>query len=599
MGKKKEKVEISKEEEANLFELLKLNRKYGSYIVVIVLLLGFLAYGFYLRFYHIQYPVIGYHNWKTAHYITEARNFAREGFFKYGFFVPMRDSTENIREPLDGQHNDTFPMIGVIVGFLFKIFGESLVIARLANILFSLGSVLVFYFLIKELFEREDIALLCAFLSAINPMYVFFSHNIDVINPGLFFMLLGVLFYIKWIKKQLEENKFSYLYLASLFVMLASITKYTFVVILIPMFFTFPFKKLIFNFKKDPKKTIFSLLVAAIIFSGFPGWMAYSEIYVKNNIFGKEFSQDSLDSYDLVNLVDLSMVGSSDFWNIMKSYVTDNYSMIGVYFAFIGSFLFLMLYFSKNKNKLGYRFMFWYFISVFVFLFIMGYKLSGHSYHQFPVAPLIIFMIGYFMDVIASNIAGFFNEKQSKLLIKIAIFFVFIFLFPLPNSALYAKSIEAKNRQFDTQFPGLDIAGDYIREYAQKEDRMFHSTGQSFGVLWHAGIKGYKPPATAEYLKKAEEENNVNWIFMYQWGINYYFQNQEVMNYIRDNYRLVQFGFFQASQQQVQPIFFLFRKGGTFNETALNSMLQDKALLNRQYSRTDGSFYEIRYINLE
>jgi hypothetical protein len=91
---------------SNIFKKIKI-----SY----VLLLIFIIFGCYLRYYHIQYPIMGYHNWKSEHYISEARNFAREGFFKYGFFVPMRDTTENIREASDGQHNDTFPTDPIVV----------------------------------------------------------------------------------------------------------------------------------------------------------------------------------------------------------------------------------------------------------------------------------------------------------------------------------------------------------------------------------------------------------------------------------------------------------------------------------------------------
>ena len=123
--KKAKKVKDSEEIEINLLKIIKSIKPYIPY----TLLLVFLLYGSYLRFYHIGYPVIGYHNWKSAHYITEARNFAREGFFKYGFFVPMRDTINIIDEPADGQHKDTFPMISIVVGLLFKIFGESIVIA--------------------------------------------------------------------------------------------------------------------------------------------------------------------------------------------------------------------------------------------------------------------------------------------------------------------------------------------------------------------------------------------------------------------------------------------------------------------------------------
>ena len=85
----------------------------------IILLVFFLFMGFYLRFYHVDYPVIGYHNWKSAHYLTEARNFADEGFFKAGFFVPLRDTMNQINEQPNGAHADTFPLDPIIIGFLF------------------------------------------------------------------------------------------------------------------------------------------------------------------------------------------------------------------------------------------------------------------------------------------------------------------------------------------------------------------------------------------------------------------------------------------------------------------------------------------------
>ena len=145
MPKKSEKNSSKTSEDVQLnFDFLKkFNFRYEY-----VFLLVFLILGFSMRYYHIDYPVIGYHNWKVGHYITEARNFAEEGFFKYGFFVPMRDSMEGIDEQSDCAHNDTFPTIAIIVGFFFKIFGQSLVVARTVNILFSLGAVVFFYLLI-------------------------------------------------------------------------------------------------------------------------------------------------------------------------------------------------------------------------------------------------------------------------------------------------------------------------------------------------------------------------------------------------------------------------------------------------------------------
>ena len=204
-GKSKSKKSSNRDEEIEF----KVNLPKLNYFWIILAL--FIVLGFALRFYHVNYPVVGYHNWKTTHYITEARNFAREGFFKYGFFVPMRDTMATPNEPSDGQHYDTFPTISIVVGLFFKIFGESLIVARLVNIFFSLGSVVLFYMLIKKLFDNESLALASAFLAAINPLYVFFSHNVQMVNPGLFFMLTGAYFYATWVKDKMKKPSMLFL----------------------------------------------------------------------------------------------------------------------------------------------------------------------------------------------------------------------------------------------------------------------------------------------------------------------------------------------------------------------------------------------------
>lgn len=584
-AKKKTSQPDNKKEDINIADFFRKSKVPAAYLLILV----FLVIGFYLRFYHIQYPVVGYHNWKVAHYITEARNFARDGFFKYGFFVPMRDTTESTLEPPDGEHNDTFPTAGIVSAILFRIFGESLVVARLAMIFFSLASVAAFYLFIKELFEREDLALLSVFLAAINPMYVFFSHNVDVINPGLLFMLLGGYFYVRWLK---QENNIN-LYLASFCVMFGTITKYTFVVIAIPMALTFPYRKVFSNLKRYMSP----LVIAAVIFSGFPLWFAYSEIYVKKFIFGRELTQNVLDSYEITKLVDFSIVWSPDFWATMKSYVADNFTLLGMFFAFLGSLLLLFLFFTKNRAKFGYKFMASYIFATFVFLFVMGFKLSGHNYHQFPIAPLVIFLMAFILVAAANTAASMAKDKTAKSAVKIIAILLMLFVLPVPGSSLYTKSMESKNRMFDTQFPGLDIAGEYINSHSSPGERMFHSSGQSFGVLWHAGMRGYKPPRDAAYFAEAENKYNVSWVFVYQWGMQTYFSNPEIFDYIKNNYKLVQFGFV-PSGQQVQPLFFLFRKGGTFNDSELNSMLQDKPVQAKPYYYTSGQ-YEVRFINIE
>jgi 4-amino-4-deoxy-L-arabinose transferase-like glycosyltransferase len=574
---------IDAEKEVNLLDVYPKFKKY----VPLMLLAAFLIIGFGIRYYHINYPVIGYHNWKSAHYITEARNFARDGFFEAGFFVPMRDTFNSIDEPPLGEHNDTFPTISIVVAILFRIFGESLFIARMANILFSLGAVVFAYLLVKRLFKKESLALLTAFLFSVCPLFVFFSHNVDVINPGLFFMMLGAYLYVLWLD---NIYVFRNLYLAALFIMLSVITKYTFIVIGLPILFSFPYKDL-----KNWKRLLLPFTLAGFIISLFPAWFLYSEYYLRPTIFGKIIG-DSPSEYSLSSLVDFGIIFDNQFWTIMKSYVADNYTLLGTVLFLIGSIVFVLL-FTKNKENTGYRFMLGFLASVPIFVFVMGFKLSGHNYHQFPVAPVVIFMVAYLIDVIARNVSKIASNEKIRMVIHVGIVLLFLFAPLSSGKGLLANGQESIGRMFNTQFPGLDIAGDYIRAHSLPNERFFHSSGQSFGVLWHAGIKGYKPPGTAEQFRRGEDEFNVTWVFVYQWGFNTYFQNPEVSRYLMDNYRIVQAAFVQQDQQ-ARPIYFLFRKGGSFNESALGEMIQGKPMFIHQYNNTHGP-YEIVYVNLE
>ncbi len=566
--------------EKTIFDIIK--KKNINYSLILLSII--LVFGLYLRFYHVDYPVIGYHNWKSAHYLTEARNFAEEGFFKEGFFVPMRDTMNGIQEPASGAHNDTFPLDPIIIAIFFRIFGQTLRVARLVEIIFSLGSIIMLYLFIKELFENERLALLTSFLAAINPLFVFFSHNIQLVNSALFFMLLGLYFYAKWLK---DIKRFKNIYLAALFIAISAMTKYTFIVIVIPILFSFPYKKIFKNPKKFYNMFIISLLIACI----FPAWFFYSEVVVKQQTIGYLLTNETAkSSYSLGSLIDFGIIGDKAFWQTLRAYAADNFTLLGVNLSIIGSILLAYVVFIKNNKTEKYKFMFGYFFSIFVFLFVMGFKLSGHNYHQFPIAPYILFAIAFLAEFLSTNINQFIADKKLHNIIFVVISVLII-------GILWVPSTEARDRMYNTQFPGLDIAGDYIRQNSVPGQRVMHSSGQSFGFLWNADMPGYKGPGTLDNLEKAVNEYNVSWIFAYQWGIQYYMQDPVIFEYIKQNFHLVQFAY-RLNGNQALPIYFLFEKGGTFDDSKLNEMLANKPIHRTQYHYSSGP-YEIYHVNLE
>ena len=221
----------NKEEEIELKSVVTFIEK--NWRILLILLI--LVFAFYLRVYHVDYPVVGYHNWKEVHYLSEARNFADDGFFANGFFVPSSDYPGIYEDP-SGMHPDTFPIISIIVGLLFNIFGASLTVARSVGIIFSLGTVLMMYLLVKKLFKNDLMAFVSAFLTALAPLYVFFSHNVQLMNVGVFFMICSLYLFTKWVK----NNKNKTLYWSVLFFTLATLTKYGFAIVAVPMLFMIP-----------------------------------------------------------------------------------------------------------------------------------------------------------------------------------------------------------------------------------------------------------------------------------------------------------------------------------------------------------------------
>ncbi|MDP7282637.1 MAG: glycosyltransferase family 39 protein, partial [Candidatus Undinarchaeales archaeon] len=534
---------------------IKFNKKYIIYAALFILLL----LGGYLRFHHADYPVIGYHNWKETHYLTEARNFNNDGFFKNGFFVPEWDYP-SIGSDSTGVHADTFPTTSILVGLGFKIFGESLVVARMVGILCSLGSIFLMFKICKKMFGRDDIAFVSAGLMAISPLFVFFSRNVQLINPALLFMMLSWYFFLDCRKTFSLKSGI----LTTVFLMLAGLTKYPFLLIALPMLATIPWKKALTDVKANIKNYV--IYIACML--PLPLWFVYSKI-IEGRAGVTTVSG---------GLIEFEAIFRNAWWTAMKSYVADNYTLIGFGLAIAGL---LLVYFFRKKH-FGNKFILWYAAAAVPWIIVMGDKLGQHSYHQYPIAPLIIILMSYAIVAIGTNLAGIIGKGAVRDYAKIGILIVLVVLMLSP-----VGSLTAMNRQFDVQFFGLEVAGDYIKEHSSPEERILFPRGQSFGILWHADRKGYGiNNPTLDQIKQAEEKG-VTWIFAYQWGLQL-MQNEEAVAYLSNTYSLEQVGFMNNGQE-AQLAYLLFKKGGSFTQEELQQFPANHGIQTTPYDFSYGA----------
>jgi len=154
------------------------------------LLLGILLLASLLRFVNSGNVPYGLSN-DEASYIYSAYSVWTTGRGIDGTFLPISFNTDSSNSPVPVYI--TAPFVGL--------FGVSLVTGRLPFILFGIGSIILIYFLAKELFKNEAIALLSASVLSISPWHLHVTRTAYDTVFAMFFFLLGTYLFVRGVKK--------------------------------------------------------------------------------------------------------------------------------------------------------------------------------------------------------------------------------------------------------------------------------------------------------------------------------------------------------------------------------------------------------------
>ncbi len=548
---------------------------------VFLFLLTFMIYGFSLRSYHMDFPVIGYHNMKENQYLpyTEFMYNADE-FWDY-----FRTETYWIGSQEHGYFTQyEFPIIPWMILLLWWIFGIKLWAARLIIILFSIGSIPLLYFVGRQLTENKFLLLLGCFLFTFMPISVFFGRNVQPEAPALFFILLGTYYFFRWRKKMLlGEHSLNHFFIFSICMLVAVLLKVPNGIGIIPLLFFVPYKKILSS--KIFFKSVGIFIGIMLIF---PLWVFFSKWVMPGaaTVGTSGFSESFRAVTDNV-LRTLTVAYWSEYFPALQSFVSDNFTVWYFWLFVFGVFLSIFTW-----KSLFSRFLLSWFFSIFIYVLMFADKVRGHAYYQFVFLPLICFAAAYALYVASQLLQQLFfsiiaNSKpylsRTPLLFPLLVSVVVIFL------SLDAVSA-ATDRVFDTIYYGEDIAGDFIYKNSDSKDRVFIDGvfSQSVGILWHAHRYGIEEiPANLSWFQELEETLQFRWVVLYGPGFSTIQTKPEVWEYIQSNYKIQQIGLIVQNRQYV-PYYFVLEKGGTFDTTMF---IQNKTpYLAKTYTNTIGIF---------
>lgn len=155
---------------------------------------------------------------------------------------------------------------------------NEVILLRIVNVIYSMGTVFVSYLLSKEIFKNKWKRLLPIFLLTNTLMFVFLSSSINYDNLANLLSVLSILFFVKFVKSKIDIK---YLLLMILFLCLGALTKFTvlplaFILVILCVVDIFRKKELLNKIKMGKEY----LLLLPILFFGFLNL----ELYGKNII---------------------------------------------------------------------------------------------------------------------------------------------------------------------------------------------------------------------------------------------------------------------------------------------------------------------------
>ncbi len=485
---------------------------------IIILALIAIA-GLALRIYNLDFPSIGYHDMRENESLSIAKEMSRTGdfFSKRVYFHNAFEDEPGIIK------NKEIPLVSYQTILAWRIFGENLWGARLLNVLFGVLSVLVVYLIAESLFAGFYISVFCAFLSAGLPVLIFFSRNLQPEAPALFFMLLGSLFYLKFITKQFKKRD---LVFGGISFAIAGLYQCNFLIGIVPFLFCFPTQAR----GKDLLRFILVFLAPYLIMGAIAWGLScgYDGAFASIPLFG------------------ISEAFTTAYWvkygfSVWRYATAENFTLIFVLFAVLGAGLAL----SGLKSMAG-RYIAGWIPAIMLYVLIFSREIIQQSYFQMPFAVFICLSAGYVFYWLKGHSRNIFIAVLAFTMIGVNAPFIY----------------QAVRGMHWTVFLGLDVAGESLKELTQPRERIFlYGHAQGNGIARYAQRYMGWPENLGDFKKK-EEKFNVQYACFYPIEYAHILRTKdpELFKHIEDTYKIKEIGY---AEEASRPVYIILEKGRT------------------------------------
>ncbi len=230
--------------------------KHGLLLIIIFAALA-------VRLYRVHYPLLDWHSWRQADTASVTQNYLNYGI---DLLRPTYHDLSNIPNGLEnpeGYRMVEFPIINAGIASLIKILPALPLVptSRVVSILFSLGTLVSLFFLVKDL-SGKKVAYITAAVFAFLPYSVYYSRVILPEPQVLCFSVFSLMAFNNWLK----HKRASWYILSVISLALAFLLK-PFVGFFAPAYLAlswFAFKKKLFL---NPWLYLYSLLAVAPFFA--------------------------------------------------------------------------------------------------------------------------------------------------------------------------------------------------------------------------------------------------------------------------------------------------------------------------------------------